>query len=285
MQSPQITNLRWQAPRAPGKAFTLIELLVVIAIIAILAGLLLPALAKAKIKAQAVRCMSNTKQLELAWIMYAQDNNDTIAPCYGGDYFSGGNANTWKLEWCGGSMGYQGRILATATNPLPISTALVFPYSKNLEIYRCPADSSTLNYPSPTGPPRVRSLSCSQAFNDGRQGGGAGVGGAYRIYTKLNQIVNPSETWTFIDENPASINDPAFKTFMVLPTATTADLVDVPAGYHNNASGMSFADGHSVVHKWRSPYTTMMNRPPGYQANPYFVQDIKWFSSVTDALK
>ena len=103
-------------------------------------------------------------------------------------------------------------------------------------------------------------------------------------YSKISQIVNTTDTWTFLDENPLSINDGGFKTYMVLPTATTADLVDVPAGYHNNATGMSFADGHSTIHKWSSSYTTMTTRPGSAKTNPAFVSDIIWLSSVTTAL-
>lgn len=257
----------------------MIELLVVIAIIAILAGLLLPALGKAKIRAQAVKCMSNSKQLQLAWIMYADDNSDKIAPVSAKDYyFNGGSSSTWTYQWCGGGMHFA----ATATSPQPITDGLIFPYSKNLGIYKCPADNSVVG-----GVPRVRSVSASSAFRTVDLGfGGTPLGGVYRTYTKMSQIVKPTDTWVFIDEAPASINDPAFSITITLPSATSATEPDIPTDTHKGATGMSFADGHSVVHKWKSPLSTMptASKPAGYQTDSVFISDMKWFSSVTSVL-
>ncbi|PYL00183.1 MAG: prepilin-type cleavage/methylation domain-containing protein [Verrucomicrobia bacterium] len=239
-------TFRAQATRPRGNGFTLIELLVVIAIIAILAGLLLPALAKAKVKAQGIVCLSNTKQLALGWIMYAGDNEDRLM----GNPVAGGMS--WGPE-------------PDNTNALLLldpEQSRMANYVKSVGVYKCPADK----YKSPLNPgPRVRSMSLNAAMGANAQIENQIAGRTYFNATKMAQLRNPTENWVTVDEHPDSINDALFVP-ITGRTIITAEWRDLPASYHNGACGFSFSDGHSEIRKWMEKSGTIATvRPVTYQ--------------------
>jgi prepilin-type N-terminal cleavage/methylation domain-containing protein/prepilin-type processing-associated H-X9-DG protein len=237
-------------------AFTLIELLVVIAIIAILAAMLLPALSSAKVKAQAIMCMNNTKQLMLAWHMYTGDNNDRIVMSYHGTLSMGGavaadpRAAPWVVGWLDwGTRDDNTNVLFLIDDKYARLGKYV---GKSKNIFKCPADTYVSGPQRNRGwAERVRSISGNIGIGDGNAETGP-FDTIYRHIKKPTDMVfpGPAETWVFLDEHPCSINDAGFFNPYV------SSWVDQPASYHNGAAGFSFADGHSEIHKWKESLST-----------------------------
>lgn len=279
--------------------FTLIELLVVIAIIAILAAMLMPALAKARQKAQGTGCMNNNKQLYLAWVMYGHDNNDYTPPNQDGGNVQGWQALTanWTkpvpyfppgggpgLSWAGGWEDFAPNV-ADNTNIYNLTFGAIGVYtSKNTGIYHCPAD----NYPARFGGAsllRVRSDSMNGFVGDRSNDRATGVNDWYPAYLQFIKTTSltrpgPAMTWLLVDEHPDSIND----AWLIPSMPVTTSFTDLPASYHNGACGFVFCDGHAEIHKWHG---STIQPVKGTQYNGFAGDpgDIAWFHQRSTALR
>jgi prepilin-type N-terminal cleavage/methylation domain-containing protein/prepilin-type processing-associated H-X9-DG protein len=257
--------LRIKLPRAQTFGFTLIELLVVIGIIAILAALLLPALARARAKAQGLSCLNNTRQLGLAWMLYADDHNGTLPYNVGGDSGVRGVAARTELNWVNNILDWEVTPGSDNTNTLTVTRAGLAPYANNsLKLFRCPADNVlSLEQRRAGWSARLRSYSMNAMVGNAGEASSAGFNRNnpdYVQFFSMASIPKPVSIFVFLDEHPDSINDGYF-----LNKAYDAEWIDLPASYHNSAASFSFADGHAESHRWRDGSTLVPARAEAAQ--------------------
>jgi prepilin-type N-terminal cleavage/methylation domain-containing protein/prepilin-type processing-associated H-X9-DG protein len=260
-----------RAPDAAGNGFTLAELLLVLAVLAILVTVLLSTQSTARVRAQAVACLKNNRLLGLAWAMYAEDHNGTLA-----DSFS----------WVLGELDY------VADNPVNTNINLLLagqlgPYVKQPAAYKCPADQSQAVEGTQIFP-RVRTTAMNQMIRPAANTNGWTPSPPWKIYNNLADIVypGPAKLWTLIEENPDSVNDAAFAVVMDRQK-WGACWQDGPNILHGGRASISFADGRAEIRKWRDPQTLTMTVTyrtefPYGLVQPYNL-DVQWIQDRTTA--
>jgi prepilin-type N-terminal cleavage/methylation domain-containing protein len=274
--------------QAQTGAFTLIELLVVVLIIAILAALLLPTLANAKLKAQGAKCLSNIHQLTIGWTSYASDNIDKITQNIASDITSanppGVYSATGEEAECQPGQPYASWVLGDAGNPATdlITHGLIFPYVGNPKCYKCPVDTKL----GTTGQPTLRSYS----MNGWMDGDPVWTGGAddpvttpmvtFKQLTQINQM-STAMAMVFVEENPASINDG----YWIQNLDTAHMWVDDPAVFHIKACSLSFADGHEQIKSWTDTniLTGVFKEQNGFEQDPSS-DDLQWVQARVTVL-
>jgi len=279
----RLLQVHAQAPgvRSAVRGFTLIELLVVIAIIAILAGLLLPSLTRAKAKARGIQCLNNQRQLSLAWWMYVEDNNNTLL------FASEDPAQpaTYSYSWVVGTMDFNPNNRANWDADVGVKKSLLWPYcGQNLAIWKCPSDRSVVIV-NRVSKPRVRTTSMNLYLGgwSGTDGGWGPLVNNYQIFLRYSDLIEPgpANTFLFTDMREDSIDMGNFGVNMAgWPDKPAAyGFWDLPGFYHNRSGSFAFADGHSEFKRWLDARTTPPIKPGiGYpdRFNSPNNRDIDW---------
>ena len=232
------------------RAFTLIELLTVIAIIAILAGLLLPTLASAKGKARTVQCLNTKRQMQIAWLQYANDHDDRLVPH--GQTFPGPPRTSPQFWWAQGTLDFSEDNPDNTNHSLLIDPqyARLGEYAQSPSLFKCPADRSTARM---NGKSHARVRSIAMNANLGRVMDCLGNEPVWIGPITVSQIPNPAAQFVFLDEHPDSLTGTAF--WLSPAQGSLARIVSFPSGLHQRGTTLSFADGHVEAHRWLDPRT------------------------------
>ncbi|MGC3956755.1 MAG: type II secretion system protein [Verrucomicrobiota bacterium] len=263
-----------KSKRSHRSAFTLIEMLMVIAILGILSALLLPVLGRAKERVRGVVCLKNIKQSQLAWLLYADDNRDLLAP---NRSVLTPNVYSWVQGYHDYSSNPQNTNTLLLTDP---QYAAFAPYISAASIYHCPSDPTSVTI-SGQLLSRVRSYGMNWAV-------GWPAIASYKTFNKLSDIngPQPANLFVLLDQHPDYISDIHFH--MDMATGANAKFTDFPASYHGGMGALSFADGHAELHKWHDDRTKIPVKNIAHflsgTASPHN-SDIDWLQQRYSTLK